>query len=303
MSDSSSGSSWFEKLSRLFSDEPESREDLDSFLQEAQAQDLIDKDALLMIQGVLNVSEARVRDVMIPKVQMSCVDEADELDVILEKMLDAAHSRYPVISAETDEVIGILLAKDVLRAVVKHELTDKSQLVELYRTPALVTESKRLNVLLREFKNSRNHMALVVDEYGEVAGLVTIEDVLEQIVGDIEDEHDEDDDNIQKHLSGAYSVMAITSLDEFNKFFNTDFEDELLETIGGIVSKRLGKIPAEGEVFEIEGLQFTVFKADERRVESFLVEERSVFDEVEEDAAEAEPSAETPESVESQEKS
>ncbi len=303
MSDSSSGSSWFEKLSKLFSDEPESREDLDSFLQEAQAQDLIDKDALLMIQGVLNVSEARVRDVMIPKVQMSCVDEADELDVILEKMLDAAHSRYPVISAETDEVIGILLAKDVLRAVVKHELTDKSQLVELYRTPALVTESKRLNVLLREFKNSRNHMALVVDEYGEVAGLVTIEDVLEQIVGDIEDEHDEDEDNIQKHLSGAYSVKAITSLDEFNKFFNTVFEDELLETIGGMVSKRLGKIPEEGEVFEIEGLQFTVFKADERRVESFLVEERSVFDEVEEDEASADASLEPPESAETLEKS
>ncbi|MDG4811711.1 transporter associated domain-containing protein [Hydrogenovibrio sp. 3SP14C1] len=279
MSDSSSGSSWFEKLSKLFSDEPESRADLDSFLQEAQAQDLIDKDALLMIQGVLDVSEARVRDVMIPKVQMSCVDEADELDVILENMLDAAHSRYPVLSADTDEVIGILLAKDVLRAVVKHQLTDKSQLEELYRTPVLVSESKRLNVLLREFKNSRNHMALVVDEYGEVAGLVTIEDVLEQIVGDIEDEHDEDDDNIQKHISGAYAVKAITSLDEFNQFFNTTFEDELLETIGGIVAKRLGKIPEEEEVFEIEGLRLTVSKADERRVESFLVEEKSVFDE------------------------
>uniref|UniRef100_Q31IF1 Magnesium and cobalt efflux protein CorC n=1 Tax=Hydrogenovibrio crunogenus (strain DSM 25203 / XCL-2) TaxID=317025 RepID=Q31IF1_HYDCU len=298
MSDSSSGSSWFEKLSKLFSDEPESREDLDSFLQEAQAQDLIDKDALLMIQGVLDVSEARVRDVMIPKVQMSCVDEADELDVILETMLDAAHSRYPVLSADTDEVIGILLAKDVLRAVVKHQLTDKTQLEELYRTPVLVSESKRLNVLLREFKNSRNHMALVVDEYGEVAGLVTIEDVLEQIVGDIEDEHDEDDDNIQKHISGAYAVKAITSLDEFNQFFNTTFEDELLETIGGVVAKRLGKIPEEDEVFEIEGLRLTVLKADERRVESFLVEEKSVFDEDGSDPEEAPLDSESPEGSE-----
>lgn len=272
MSDSSSGSSWFERLSKLFSDEPESREDLDLFLQEAEAQDLIDKDALLMIQGVLDVSEARVRDVMIPKVQMSCIDEADELEDILEKMLDSAHSRYPVISEESDDVVGIILAKDVLRAVVKHELTDKAQLVELFRTPVLVTESKRLNVLLREFKTSRNHMALVVDEYGEVAGLVTIEDVLEQIVGDIEDEHDEDEAHIQRHISGGYAVEAITSVDEFNKFFKTEFEDELLETIGGIVIKELGRIPEEAEVFDMSGVRFTVQKADERRVETFLVE-------------------------------
>ncbi|PLA75076.1 magnesium/cobalt efflux protein [Hydrogenovibrio sp. SC-1] len=281
MSDSRNGSTWFEKLAKLFSDEPESREDLESFLREAQSQDLIDKDAFLMIQGVLNVSEARVRDVMIPKVQMSCVDEADELDTILEHMLEAAHSRYPVLSAESDEVVGILLAKDVLRAVVKHDLKEKSQLQELYRTPVLVSESKRLNVLLREFKNSRNHMALVVDEYGEVAGLVTIEDVLEQIVGDIEDEHDEDEDHIQKHLSGAYAVASITSLHEFNSFFNSDFDDEMLETIGGFIAKQLGKIPETDEQFEMNGLQFTVQKADERRVDTFLVEERSVLDRVE----------------------
>lgn len=281
MSDSRNGSTWFEKLGKLFSDEPESREDLESFLQEAKFQDLIDKDAFLMIQGVLNVSEARVRDVMIPKVQMSCVDEADDLEAILEHMLDAAHSRYPVLSAESDEVVGILLAKDVLRAVVKHNLTDKSQLQELYRTPVLVTESKRLNVLLREFKNSRNHMALVVDEYGEVGGLVTIEDVLEQIVGDIEDEHDEDEELIQKHISGAYAVESIASLHEFNQFFNTDLDDEMLETIGGLIAKHLGKIPQTGEQFEMQGLHFTVQKGDERRVETFLVEEKSAMDEAE----------------------
>lgn len=282
MNDSRNGSTWFERLTKFFTDEPENREDLESFLREAQSQDLIDKDAFLMIQGVLNVSEARVRDVMIPKVQMSCVDEADELDTILEHMLDAAHSRYPVLSAESDEVVGILLAKDVLRAVVKHDLADKSQLQELYRTPVLVSESKRLNVLLREFKNSRNHMALVVDEYGEVAGLVTIEDVLEQIVGDIEDEHDEDEDHIQKHLSGAYAVASITSLQEFNSFFNSEFDDEMLETIGGFIAKQLGKIPETGEQFEMSGLQFTVQKADERRVETFLVEDNSVFDRTDE---------------------
>lgn len=285
MSDSRNGSTWFEKLGKLFSDEPESREDLESFLQEAKFQDLIDKDAFLMIQGVLNVSEARVRDVMIPKVQMTCVDEADDLEAILEHMLDAAHSRYPVLSAESDEFVGILLAKDVLRAVVKHNLTDKSKLQELYRTPVLVTESKRLNVLLREFKNSRNHMALVVDEYGEVGGLVTIEDVLEQIVGDIEDEHDEDEEElIQKHISGAYAVESIASLHEFNQFFNTDFDDEMLETIGGLIAKHLGKIPETGEQFEMQGLHFTVQKGDERRVERFLVEEKSVLA----DAAEVE---------------
>jgi len=282
MSDRHNGSTWFEKLAKLFSDEPESREDLETFLREAQAQDLIDKDAFLMIQGVLNVSEARVRDVMIPKVQMSCVDEADNLEIILAHMLEAAHSRYPVLSAESDEFVGILLAKDVLRAVVKQNLTDKSQLQELYRMPVLVSESKRLNVLLREFKNSRNHMALVVDEYGEVAGLVTIEDVLEQIVGDIEDEHDEDEEHIQKHLSGAYAVEAITSLPEFNQFFNTTFDDDMLETIGGFIAKHLGKIPETGEQFEMHGLHFTVQKADERRVETFVVEEKSVLDEVEE---------------------
>lgn len=293
MSDSRNGSTWFEKLAKLFSDEPESREDLETFLREAQAQDLIDKDAFLMIQGVLNVSEARVRDVMIPKVQMSFVDEADDLEVILEHMLEAAHSRYPVISEDSDEVVGILLAKDVLRTVVKSDLRDKSQLQELYRTPVLVSESKRLNVLLREFKNSRNHMALVVDEYGEVAGLVTIEDVLEQIVGDIEDEHDEDEEHIQKHLSGAFAVESITSLVEFNQFFNSDFDDEMLETIGGFIAKQLGKIPVTGEQFEIQGLHFTVQKADERRVETFLVEEKSLLD-VELEKASEESETEAP---------
>ncbi|KUJ71345.1 HlyC/CorC family transporter [Thiomicrospira sp. WB1] len=272
MSDEDSRRPWLEKLGRFFSDEPKNREDLDAFLALAQAQDLIDRDAMLMIQGVLGVSESRVRDVMIPKVQMVCVDEADELSQILDTMLASSHSRYPVLSADTDEVIGILLAKDVLKAVVKNNLTDKEQLRELYRSPVMVSESKRLNVLLREFKNSRNHMALVVDEYGEVAGLVTIEDVLEQIVGDIEDEHDENEDNIQKHISGGYAVQAITPLADFNAAFDTQLEDDMLETIGGVINKTLGRIPEEGESFDLPPLRLTVLKADQRRVESYLVE-------------------------------
>lgn len=283
MSDSSSGSSWFERLAKAFSSEPESREDLESLLEDAQAQDLIDQDALLMIKGVLNVYDTRVRDVMIPKVQLSYVDEADSVEDILDKMMESAHSRYPVFSADTDEVVGILLAKDVLKAVAKHHLTELSQLQELYRPPVMVSESKRLNVLLREFKKSRNHMALVVDEYGELAGLVTIEDVLEQIVGDIEDEHDESEENIQKHVSGAFLVAAITSLDAFNQFFQTQLEDEQLETIGGLISKELGRIPDEEEAFDFAGLHFKVFKSSGRRVDSFLVSEVTESDDQEEE--------------------
>ncbi|MPQ76786.1 HlyC/CorC family transporter [Hydrogenovibrio sp. JE_KL2] len=270
-SDTSSGSSWLERFAKIFSGEPESREDLETLLEEAEAQDLIEHDALMMIKGVLNVFETRVRDVMVPKVQLSFVDEADPIEVILDKILESAHSRYPVFSADTDEVVGILLAKDVLQAVTKHSLTELSQLRELYRAPVMVSESKRLNILLKEFKKSRNHMALVVDEYGELAGLVTIEDVLEEIVGDIEDEHDESEDNIQKHISGGYLVEAITSLEDFNKFFKTDLEDEQLETIGGLISKDLGRIPSEEEEFEFAGLMFKVLKADGRRVDCFIV--------------------------------
>jgi magnesium and cobalt transporter len=270
-SDTSSGSSWLERFAKIFSGEPESREDLETLLEEAEAQDLIEHDALMMIKGVLNVFETRVRDVMVPKVQLSYVDEADPIEVILDKILESAHSRYPVFSADTDEVVGILLAKDVLQAVTKHSLTDLSQLRELYRAPVMVSESKRLNILLKEFKKSRNHMALVVDEYGELAGLVTIEDVLEEIVGDIEDEHDESEDNIQKHISGGYLVEAITSLEDFNKFFKTDLEDDQLETIGGLISKDLGRIPSEEEEFEFAGLMFKVLKADGRRVDCFIV--------------------------------
>jgi len=270
MSDSSSGSSWLERLGKVFSDEPESREELVAVLKDAQSQELIDADALLMIEGVLEVSEARVRDIMIPRLQIEIIDATEPLESILETMLESSHSRYPVMLDK--EIVGILLAKDVLRAVIKGELKTKEDLQKIYREPNFIPESKRLNVLLREFKSSRNHLALVVDEYAELAGLVTIEDVLEQIVGDIEDEHDvEEDECIQKRAGGAFSVQALTTIEEFNQFFEVDIETENTETIGGFLGAELGHVPVVDETLEIKGLCFKVLKATERRAELFEV--------------------------------
>lgn len=270
MSDSSSGSSWLERLGKVFSDEPESREELVTVLKEAQSQGVIDADALLMIEGVLDVSESRVRDIMIPRLQIEIIDATETLESILETMLESSHSRYPVMQGK--EIVGILLAKDVLRAVVKGELNSKEDLQKIYRDPIFIPESKRLNVLLREIKASRNHLALVVDEYAELAGLVTIEDVLEQIVGDIEDEHDiEEDANIQKRAGEAFSVQALTTLEEFNDFFKVEIETEHTETLGGFVGTELGHVPVVGEILETHGLCFRVLKATERRAEVFEV--------------------------------
>ena len=270
MGDSSSGSSWLERLGKVFSDEPESREELVTVLQEAHSQGVIDTDALWMIEGVLDVSEARVRDVMIPRLQIEIIDASEPLESILETMLESSHSRYPVMLDK--EIVGILLAKDVLRAVVKGELNTKEDLQKIYRDAIFIPESKRLNVLLREFKSSRNHLALVVDEYAELAGLVTIEDVLEQIVGDIEDEHDvEEDENIQKRAGGAFSVQALTAIEEFNEFFQVDIDSENTETIGGFVGAELGHVPIAGEILETHGLCIRVLKATERRAEVFEV--------------------------------
>lgn len=270
MSEEITAVGWFGKLVKVFSKEPENREELEYILEEAQAQDLIEMDSLSMLKGVLDVAKYRVRDVMIPKVQVSFIDEQHSLQSTLNYMLETSHSRYPVFS-ETDEIVGVLLAKDVLKAMVKKELTTLEDLKKLYRQPEMVSESKRLNILLKDFKNSRHHMALVVDEYGEFAGLVTIEDVLEQIVGEIEDEHDEVEETIQKHVSGGFLVDAITSVAEFNVFFKTDLSNEKIETIGGLVLKQLGRIPAKKEIFEFAGFQFQVYKSNSRKVDEFLV--------------------------------
>ncbi|QCU90772.1 HlyC/CorC family transporter [Thiomicrorhabdus sediminis] len=283
MSDSSSGSSWLERLTKMFSDEPESREELLNVLKEAQSQGIIDADAMLMIDGVLEVSEARVRDIMIPRPQIEVIDADEPLEAILEGMLESSHSRYPVM--QDNQIVGVLLAKDVLRAVVKGELNSKDDLQKIYREPNFVPESKRLNVLLREFKSSRNHLALVVDEYAELAGLVTIEDVLEQIVGDIEDEHDvEEGENINKRAGSAYSVQALTPIEEFNSFFNVEIESPNAETLGGYVGEQLGHVPVIGEQIEAYGLLFSVLRATDRRAELFEV--KPVVDE-EADGSEA----------------
>ncbi len=270
MSDSTNGSSWLDRLGKVFSDEPESREELISVLKESRAAGVIDGDAMLMIEGVLEVSEARVRDVMIPRPQIEVIDASQSLESILEVIVDSSHSRYPVM--DENQIVGILLAKDVLRAVIKGELQDKKDLENIYREPTFIPESKRLNVLLREFKSSRNHLALVVDEYAELAGLVTIEDVLEQIVGDIEDEHDvEESSNIQKRAGGAFSVQSITPIEEFNEFFGVEVEAENSETIGGFLGAQLGHVPMVDETLEANKLFFKVLKANERRAELFEV--------------------------------
>lgn len=283
MSDSSNGSSWLERLSKVFSDEPESREDLVAGMREAHHQGVIDGDALAMIQGVLEVSESRVRDIMIPRPQIELIDAEEPLEVILETMLESSHSRYPVIL--DTKIVGILLAKDVFRAVVKGQLTSKNDLQAIYREPNFVPESKRLNVLLRDFKESRNHMALVVDEYGELAGLVTIEDVIEQIVGDIEDEHDEEENaNIQRRAGEIYSVSALTPLEEFNKFYNLKLDDEMSETIGGYLAIQFGHVPVVNEEFAVDGIVIRVTKATERRAEMFEVRPAKEVESTENDA-------------------
>lgn len=270
MSDSSNGSSWLERLGKVFSGEPESQEELLIVLQEAQSQGVIDADALLMIKGVLDVSESRARDIMIPRLQIEVIDATEPLDAILETMLESSHSRYPVI--EGKEIVGILLAKDVFRAVVKGQLKTKEDLVAIYRTPIFVPESKRLNVLLRDFRSSRNHLALVVDEYAELAGLITIEDVLEQIVGEIEDEHDVTEDaNIQKRLGGTFSVQAFTPIEEFNAFFKVSIDDDNSETVAGFVATEMGHVPRVDEELTVGGVHFKVLKANERCAQLFEV--------------------------------
>ena len=270
MSDSTNDASWLDRLGKVFSDELGSREDLVSILKESQSSGLIDDDAMYMIEGVLDVSEARVRDVMIPRPQIEVIDANLSLEKILESMIETSHSRYPVMLE--NNIVGILLAKDVLRAVVQGELNNKDELAKLYRKPTFIPESKRLNVLLREFKSSRNHLALVVDEYAELAGLVTIEDVLEQIVGDIEDEHDvEETSSIQRRVAGVYSVQSITPIEEFNRFFDVTIETENTETIGGFLSAELGHVPVVDEVHQVDGLVFKVLKANERRADLFEV--------------------------------
>jgi len=260
--------SLLDRLSLALLGAPASREDLVQLLRDAAGRDLIDRDSLDMIEGVLQVSEMKVRDIMVPRSQMDVVDRNSSPQDYLPMVIESGHSRFPMVDADKDKVIGILLAKDLLRYLfLDKKKRAQFNVHDMLRPAVFVPESKRLNVLLREFRTSRNHMAIVVDEYGGVAGLVTIEDVLEQIVGEISDEYDIDDDvMIMPRDGGEYVVKALVTLADFNSRLNTHLSHEEIETIGGLVMNRLGHVPRRGEKVDIDNLRFEILRADSRRV-------------------------------------
>lgn len=258
--------SWLERISSALSREPKDRDGLMEMVREAERRHLLDPYALVMIEGVLEVSEMQVRDIMIPRAQMVVVEHDSKPEDIAPIVVRAAHSRYPVIGENKDQVVGILLAKDLLGYF---NLENKSEfnLRDILRPVVFVPESKRLNVLLREFRSSRNHMAIVVDEYGGVSGLVTIEDVLEEIVGEIEDEHDIDDDlQIIKINDSRYTVKGVTSIEDFNSEIGAELGDDEFDTIGGLVTNEFGRVPKRGESVRVGAFLFKVLRADSRRI-------------------------------------
>jgi magnesium and cobalt transporter len=254
-----------ERLSTLLLREPEDREQLITLLRSAHDHNLLDADGLAMIEGVMQVAEMQARDIMVPRAQMDVIDVNEPPDRFIPLVIETAHSRFPVIGEGKDDVIGILLAKDLLRYYAGEE---EFNVREMLRPAVFIPESKPLNVLLKEFRQNRNHIAIVVDEYGGVAGLITIEDVLEQIVGDIEDEYDFDEaeDNIVQEKRGVYRIKALTEIADFNAAFGTTFSDEEFDTVGGLVLKRFGRVPKRGEQLLIEQWNFRVLRADSRRV-------------------------------------
>ncbi|HEY5930891.1 MAG TPA: transporter associated domain-containing protein [Burkholderiales bacterium] len=270
MDDPQSKPTLLERLGALLMREPEDREQLIELLQRSYERNLLDADALGMIEGVLQVSEIQARDIMIPRAQMDVIDIGDTPEKFIPWVIETGHSRFPVIGENKDDVIGILLAKDLLRYYAGEEFNVR----EMLRPAVFIPESKRLNVLLKDFRSNRNHIAIVVDEYGGVAGLVTIEDVLEQIVGEIEDEFDFDETeaNIILDRNGQFRVKAQTGIEDFNRTFGTDFSDEDFDTVGGLVLSHLGRLPKRSEQFRIGDLNFKVLRADSRRLHSVLVE-------------------------------
>ena len=270
MADDSSKHSWLERISHLLLREPEDREQLVELLHSSYERNLLDADALSMIEGVLQVSEMQVRDIMIPRSQMDVIDITDPPEKFIPFVIETAHSRFPVIGENKDDILGILLAKDLLRYYAGEDF----EVRDILRPAVFIPESKRLNVMLKEFRGNRNHIAIVVDEYGGVAGMVTIEDVLEQIVGDIEDEYDYDEteDNIFRDASGRFRVKALTEITDFNEALGVEFSDEEFSTIGGLVVSKFGHLPKRAEQVVFDGFRFTVLRADSRRVHSLLVE-------------------------------
>ena len=264
----------YQKIFRFFlnllTQEPSNREGLIEILRNAENRNLLDADALLMIEGALHVSETHVRDIMVPRVQMIIIDNNAKPEEILRSVVESGHSRFPVIGDTNDEIEGILLAKDLLNYYAD---PDKNfDIKDVMRPTVFIPESKRLNVLLREFRMSRNHMAIVVDEYNGVAGLVTIEDVIEEIIGEIEDEHDHEDNeiNINTHDNNRYTVKALTPISEFNEFFNTEIPDNEYDTVGGFVINTFGYLPKRGEIIDFERFNIKILRADKRRVHLIL---------------------------------
>lgn len=262
--------SLLERLSHFLLREPEDREQLVSLLHGAYENHLMDADSLAMIEGVLQVSEMQVRDIMIPRSQMDVIDITQPPEAFIPHVIETAHSRFPVIEDDKNDVIGILLAKDLLRYYAGEDF----EVRDMLRPAVFIPESKRLNILLKEFRSNRNHIAIVVDEYGGVAGMVTIEDVLEQIVGDIEDEYDydEDEDNIIRNADGQYRVKALTEIADFNEIIGTDLSDEEFSTIGGLVVHQFGHLPKRNEETTFNGLHIKVLRADSRRLHSIMIE-------------------------------
>jgi len=258
--------SWIEKIADAFSPEPRSRRDLLQALRSAADSEVIDRDAQSIMEGALRVGDMQVREIMVPRPQMQVVRVDADLAELLPRIIETAHSRYPVIGENNDEVLGVLLAKDLLPWILQPD-AEGFTVPGLLRPAMLVPESKRLNVLLREFRESRNYMVIVIDEYGGVAGLVTIEDVLEEIVGDIEDEHDVDDDlAIRKVADNDYIVKALTPIEDFNHHFGTDYSDLEFDTIGGLVMQAFGYLPRHNEVTVLGPFQFRILNADNRQI-------------------------------------
>ena len=267
--------SWLDRLTHFISGEPQTKSDLEEVLSLAEEHEIIDQDARKIMEGALLVTNMQVRDIMIPRAQMIVIDSDESVQEALPKIIDAGHSRFPVIGDGIDDVIGILLAKDLLPLVERDSAPPT--LRQLMRPVIAVPESKRLNVLLREFRQNRNHMAIVIDEYGGIAGLITIEDVLEEIVGEIEDETDVAEKKPIRPMSdGTFFVEALTAIDDFNAFFNTEFSDDEFDTIGGVVVNAFGQLPSRNQSIQLNHFEFSVIRADERRLSSLRV--RSVAD-------------------------
>jgi magnesium and cobalt transporter len=272
MSESEHSKSLWTQLSRILVPQLENRSHLTEKLVEAKDNNVIDNDAFQMVEGVLAVSDLQARDIMIPRSRMVVIEKDDHVDEFLPKIIESGHSRFPVTGDDKDDVIGILLAKDLLGHVL-HGNDQHFQIRDILRPVFFVPESKRLNVLLKEFRINRNHMAVVIDEYGGVCGLVTIEDILEEIVGEIADEHDSEaqDAQIRRQDADHYAVDALTPIELFNDYFNAHFQDEQNDTVGGMVMHHFGHMPQKGESMQIGAFEFEVLAADDRRLKRLRV--------------------------------